>query len=60
LPVSELNAEIRVHPDDATSCTIHWSADLEPHGETPRDAAVQEIQDFFRRGLQHLRFTLAG
>jgi hypothetical protein len=60
LPVIEMTAELRVHRDDATSCTIHWSAELEPDGETPRDQAVQEVQNFFRRGLEHLRFTLAG
>ncbi|WP_200341705.1 SRPBCC family protein [Rhodovibrio sodomensis] len=60
LPVAEMTAELSVHPDDANSCTIHWSADLEPDGDTPRDQAVQEIQDFFQRGMQHLRFTLAG
>jgi hypothetical protein len=60
LPVAELTAELRVHADDASSCTIHWSADLEPDGDTPRAQAVQEIQTYFRRGLEHLRFTLAG
>jgi hypothetical protein len=60
LPVSQLTAELRVHADDASSCTIYWSADLEPDGDTPRDQAVEEIQNYFRRGLEHLRFTLAG
>lgn len=60
LPVAQLTAELSVHPDDASSCTIHWSADLEPDADTPRDQAVQEIQNYFRRGMAHLRFTLAG
>lgn len=60
LPLSRMEAELSVHPDDATSCTIHWSAELQPDSDTPRDQAVQEVQSFFRRGLEHLRFTLAG
>jgi len=60
LPVSDLTAELRVHPDDATSCTIHWSAELAPDDGTPRDQAVEEVRRFIRSGLDHLRFTLAG
>ncbi|MBK1696267.1 SRPBCC family protein [Rhodovibrio salinarum] len=60
LPLSEMTAELRVKPDDAASCTIEWSADLSPDGDTEQDQAVAELQNFFRRGLEHLRFTLAG
>jgi hypothetical protein len=60
LPVSEMTAELRVNADDARSCTVEWSAELEPDADTPREQAVAEIQNFFRQGLEHLRFTLAG
>jgi mxaD protein len=62
LPVSEMQAELRVNADDASSCTIEWTAQLHPQDEV-QDAeatAIAALRDFFRRGLEHLRFTLAG
>jgi mxaD protein len=62
LPVAEMQAELRVNADDASSCTIEWTAQLSPRDEV-EDAeadAIATVRDFFRRGLEHLRFTLAG
>jgi hypothetical protein len=60
LGLAAMTAELRVNPDDASSCTVEWSAELTPAEGVARDDAVAAVQDFFRRGLEHLRFTLAG
>jgi len=60
LPVSEMTAELRVKADDANSCTVEWSAELEPAPGAEEGDAVAALRDHFRRGLEHLRFTLAG
>lgn len=60
LPIGAMTAELRVKPDDANSCTVEWSAELEPEGEAEEGAAIAAVRDHFRRGLEHLRFTLAG
>jgi hypothetical protein len=61
-PIAAMEAELRVNPDDATSCTIEWSARLTPDAgaEDAEATAIAAVRDFFRRGLEHLRFTLAG
>lgn len=59
LPVGQMKAELRVKPDDATSCTVEWSAELE-QGDEAEGAAIAAVRDFFRRGLEHLRFSLGG
>lgn len=61
LAAGGLAAELRVKPDDANSCTVEWSAELEPPPENADEGeTVAAVRDFFRRGLEHLRFTLAG
>lgn len=59
IPVRDYLAVIRVKADDATSCTIEWSSTFEPDGVSEEDA-VATIQNIYRQGLDHLRFTLGG
>ena len=59
LPVRDYEASLAVHADDATSCTVAWEGRFEADG-VPESEAVAIIQDIYRKGLEHLRFSLAG
>lgn len=59
LPVRAYEAALQVHRDDAASCTVEWNAAFEPAGATPEEA-VRVVRAIYRKGLDHLRFTLAG
>jgi hypothetical protein len=59
LPVRDYESTLSVHCDDATSCTVEWNGRFAPDG-APEAEAVELIRGIYRKGLEHLRFTLGG
>ena len=59
LPVRDYRAVLRVHPDDANSCTVEWNSEFQPASDEPSEA-VESVRKLYRTGLEYLRFILAG
>jgi len=59
LPVRDYRAALSVHRDDANSCTVEWNSEFQPTTDDPGEA-VEAIRDIYRKGLEHLRFTLGA
>jgi hypothetical protein len=56
LPVAEYRAHLRVREsDDGQSCTVDWSSEFDPAGDTPESVAVRAIRGVYEAGFDNLR-----